>query len=66
MQAVAERIRAILFLVHPILAEAVAVARRDIPQTVPAHVLKMLSTQIGLEMGTATTVPTSGMVFRST
>ena len=38
------------------LATAAVVAKRDIPQTVLAHALKMLSTQIGLGMGTVTTV----------
>ena len=48
-------IKAMVRHVLPVLVITV-VAKRGIPQTVLAHVLKMLSTQIGLGMGTVTTV----------
>jgi hypothetical protein len=52
----AVRIWVTIHLAVVILAAAAVVAKRDIPQIVLAHVLKMLSTQIGLGMGTVTTV----------
>ena len=63
MQAVAERIRAILFLVHPILAAVVAeTAKQDGQKTVKAHASQIMSMKHGLATGSVTTVRTSRQI----